>query len=388
MADDPDRDQKTEAPSAKRLREARERGEVLQSRELAVASAVIGATVWLWTLAPALFAASLATLRTGLVVADPAQGFEPMARLAQLVRPLLLPLASFAALVIAGLLAGPLLTSARFAPGALVPKASRLSPLAGLKRMFGLQAPVELAKAMLKAGLLLGVGAWLLQRQWPELLMLGGTTPAEAALRLGAMIAALLLALTGALLLIAMIDLPVQYARYMGKLRMSKQEVKDEAKESEGSPELKSAMRRLARQAARNAVRPAMADASVVLVNPAHFAVALRYDPLRDSAPLVVARGRDLAAAAIRELAGENGVPVLRYPPLTRALYFTGKLGQPIAEELFTVVATVLAYVFSVDRAAMAAAEPPEISLPETLRFDEFGRRSAPPDSTPAAPRR
>ena len=374
MADAPDNDQKTEAPSAKRLREAGKRGEVLQSRELAVAFAVIGATAWLWTLAPGLYAASLAALRVGLVFDNPAQGFEPMARLVQVVRPLLVPLAGFAALAIGGLLAGPMLTSVRFAPGALAPKAGRISPAAGLKRMFGMQAPIELVKATLKAGLLLGVGLVLLKRHIPELLGLGGATPGEAALRLGALIAGLLMALTAVLLFIAMIDLPVQYMRHMAKLRMSKQEVKDESKESEGSPESKAAIRRMQRLAARGAVRPAMAEATVVVVNPTSFAVALRYDPLRDAAPVVVARGRELAAAAIRELAGENGVPVLRYPQLTRALYFTAKLGQPIRDDLFTAVAAVLAFVFSLDRAAMAAAEPPEVTVPDALRFDEFGR--------------
>jgi len=182
------------------------------------------------------------------------------------------------------------------------------------------------------------------------------------------------MALTAVLLFIAMIDLPVQYMRHMAKLRMSKQEVKDESKESEGSPESKAAIRRMQRLAARGAVRPAMAEATVVVVNPTSFAVALRYDPLRDAAPVVVARGRELAAAAIRELAGENGVPVLRYPQLTRALYFTAKLGQPIRDDLFTAVAAVLAFVFSLDRAAMAAAEPPEVTVPDALRFDEFGR--------------
>lgn len=373
MADAPDNDQKTEAPSAKRLREAGERGEVLQSRELAVAFAVIGATAWAWTLAPGLYAASLAALRIGLVFDNPAQGFEPVARLVEVARPLLVPLVNFAALAICGLLAGPLLTSARFSPGALAPKPGRISPAAGMKRMFGLQAPVELAKATLKAGLLLGVGLALLKRHIPELLGLGGATPGEAALRLGAMIAGLLLALTGALLLIAMIDLPVQYARHMAKLRMSKQEVKDEAKESEGSPEVKAAIRRMQRMAARGAVRPAMAEATVVIVNPTSFAVALRYDPLRDAAPVVVARGRELAAEAIRELAAENAVPVLRYPQLTRALYFTAKLGQPIRDELFTAVAAVLAFVFNLDRAAIAAAEQPDISVPAALQFDAFG---------------
>lgn len=157
------------------------------------------------------------------------------------------------------------------------------------------------------------------------------------------------------------------------RIRMSKQEVKEESRESEGSPETRAAQRRMARQAARRALAPAMAEASVVVVNPAHFAVALRYVPGRDAAPIVVAKGRDIIAEAIRDLAGEKAVPILRYPQLTRAIYFTASVGAPIRDDLFAAVAAVLAFVFSLDA---AARDQPDVEIPPAMRFDENGRET------------
>jgi flagellar biosynthetic protein FlhB len=374
MADTPDSDQKTEEPSAKRLREAGERGDVLQSRELGTALVLVAATGWLVSMAPGLARACLAVMARGLTL-EGTGAFDPLPRFVAMASPLVAPLLGFAAVAIAGLVAGPLLTSARFSAAALVPKPGRINPAAGLKRMFGLQAPIELAKALLKAGGLLGVGFVLLRGRVPDLIGLDALSPPAAAVALAGVIAALLTALTGILLLIAGIDLPVQWLRHRARLRMTKQEVKDEAKESDGSPETKGAIRRAQRAAAKGALRPAMAAATVVVVNPTAFAVALRYDPARDSAPVVVAKGRDIIAAAIRELAGEAKVPVLRYPQLTRAIYFTAAVGQPIRDDLYGAVAAVLAFVFSLDRAATAAQ--PEVEVPAAMRFDEFGKSAS-----------
>lgn len=151
---------------------------------------------------------------------------------------------------------------------------------------------------------------------------------------------------------------------------MSKHEIKEENRESEGSAETKAAQRRVARQAAKRAIAPAMAEASVVVVNPAHFAVALRYIPDRDAAPVVVAKGRDLMAEAIRDLANDKAVPVLRYPELTRAIYFTAPVGTPVRDDLFAAVAAVLAFVLSLDA---ASREQPDVELPRSLNFDEHG---------------
>ena len=355
MADD-----KTLPPSEKRKREAIERGETWQSRELGTALVTLAGLAWAWSSGAALVTGCAAMLRGGLQ----ARGFEPA-----MLQLLATPLISFAALAMAGGVAGPLLLGPRWSGQAVVPKPGRLDPLAGLKRMAGLQGPVELGKAMAKAGLLGAAGWWAVGG---ALGLDGAPAPVSGiAARTGATLLHLLGALTTALLVIAALDVPWQRSRWLAKLRMSRQEVRDEARESDGNPETKAAQRRAARAAARQALRPAMAEATVVTVNPAEFAVALRYVPGRDAAPVIVARGRDIVAAAIRDLAAERKVPVLRYPQLTRAIFFTGRIGQPIRDDLYGAVAAVLAYVFSVD----AEAPLPEVAVPAAARFDAFGRR-------------
>jgi flagellar biosynthetic protein FlhB len=158
---------------------------------------------------------------------------------------------------------------------------------------------------------------------------------------------------------------------------MSKQEVKDEHKQNEGSPELKAAVRRRQHEVLRGSARSAMAEATVVLTNPTHFAVALRYRLGEDAAPIVVARGRGATAQAIRELAQEGTIPVLSYPQLARAIYFTTRTGHVIREDLYLAVAAVLAFVFKLDAALGEDAAPPEIVVPAAARFDETGRPQA-----------
>lgn len=354
--------EKTEAPTPKKLREAAERGEVWQSRELGTAMVTLGGVAALWLGGAALVAACAGVLRFGLSMrADRAVDLA-------MLRPLIRPLAVFAGLVLAGGVAGPLLLGPRWSGQAVVPKASRLDPLAGLRRIAGSQGLFELCKAVAKAAVLGATGWWAvggaLGLAGAPATALGGAAAAAG------MLLRMLAGCTLALLVIAALDVPWQRSRWLAKLRMTRQEVRDEARESDGNPETKAAQRRMARAAARQALRPAMAEATVVTVNPSEFAVALRYIPGRDAAPVIVARGRDVIAAAIRDLAAERQVPVLRYPQLTRAIFFTGRIGQPIRDDLYGAVAAVLAYVFTVD----AEAAMPEVAVPAGARFDEFGR--------------
>lgn len=347
--------EKTHDPTEKRRRDAAKRGEVWQSRELGTALtgiATLAAAAWC---GPALVAAC-----AGLVAHGLAAPGEPPA-----VGALVMPLAVLAALVFFSGIAGPLMLGARWSAQAAAPKASRINPLAGLKRIAGPQGLIELGKALVKAALLGLVGWAAIDAPLADAGDLMG-----GAARLGAQIVALLATLAVALAVIAAIDLPLTRAQWWAKLRMTLQEVRDEAKESEGNPEVRAQQRQRARAAARAALRPAMAEATVVTVNPVEFAVALRYVPGRDACPIVVAKGRDIVAAAIRDLAAENKVPVLRYPQLTRGIFFTAKVGAPIRDDLFGAVATVLAYVFSVDRDV-----PPDVAVPASAHFDADGRR-------------
>jgi len=369
LADAPDSDQKTEAPTEKRRRESAEKGETSQSRELGIALVIGAGVVWAMIGASNLVIACRRMMRDGLSVVDPARS-DLGAAPSLLAKGLAGPLTIFAVLIIAGAVCGPLLTAPHFSANAFALKLSRLNPVAGLQRMFGTHALGELGKAVLKAALIFGAGGSVIAARLPGLVALGIGEPAAGAERIAASTSALLIALAVALWIIAAIDLPLQLARHLAKIKMSKQEVREESRESEGSPETKAAQRRIARQAARRSLAPAMATASVVVVNPAHFAVALRYVPGRDAAPVVVAKGRDVIAEAIRELAAVNKVPMLRYPQLTRAIYFTATVGMPIKDELFSAVAAVLAFVMYLDD---TSRQKPEVVIPTGFQFDGLG---------------
>jgi flagellar biosynthetic protein FlhB len=180
--------------------------------------------------------------------------------------------------------------------------------------------------------------------------------------------------LVGGLFIIALIDVPAQLFQRNRRLRMSKEEVRDDLKQTEGSPEMKRAIRQRQHEVLSGSARKAVKEATVVLTNPTHFAIALRYNPLKDGAPMVVARGRGETAQAIKALARDGAVPTLEYPQLTRAIYFTSRAGQPIAEDLYVAVATVLAFVFRLEQAVAEGMEQPSVLVPEGKRFDENGR--------------
>jgi len=272
--------------------------------------------------------------------------------------------------------AGPaLLGSLGFRGEAIGFKGSKLNPLSGVKRIFGLQGLIELGKSILKVLLIGSIGVWLLMGELPGLIGLGALDIRAAIYSVGGTFVFAVLLMAGALGLIALIDVPAQKLQRTRRLRMSKQEIKDEHKQSEGSPEVKGHLRAKQREIAKGSVRKAMAEATVVLTNPTHFAVALRYKQGADAAPIVVARGRGITAEAIRELASEQNVPMLSYPELTRAIYYTSRAGHFVREDLYLAVATVLAFVFNLDAARAAGHAPPTIAVPPEARFDADGRR-------------
>ncbi|HEX4846907.1 MAG TPA: EscU/YscU/HrcU family type III secretion system export apparatus switch protein, partial [Novosphingobium sp.] len=243
----------------------------------------------------------------------------------------------------------------------------------GLKRMFGAQGWIEVGKGVLKV-LLLGAICYAWARgHLAGLLGLGQAASLGGALaQAWAALIGLLFWLSGGLVLIALIDWPVQWLRRFMRLRMSHQEMRDEHKESDGSPERKAAQRQRQRQYASGAVAKAMREAQFVLTNPSHFSVAMGYDPLKAGAPVVLAKGRGEKALAMRELARELDVPLIAAPALARSVYFTTREQQMIREELYAAVAAVLAYVFSLRRGE--PRELPPIEIPAALRFDAEGR--------------
>jgi flagellar biosynthetic protein FlhB len=380
MADKPDRDQKTEAPTAKKLSDAANEGNILQSKELATATVVLAGAAWLALAGPAFFEANLTLIKSGLTLRpQDMQDFDPAAAALQLAQGIALPLASlFAVTLIATFAAPALLGSFGFRSKALVFKGNRISPLTGLKRIFGMQGLIELGKALIKAIVLGALGYWLVSGDLPKILGLGAQEIAPAIRSVGSSVTHAFLWLSAALLAIAVVDVPIQCKRRNADLRMTKQEVKEELRQSDGAPELKAAQRQRAQEMLAGSARKAVEEATVILTNPTHFAVALRYRPGIDAAPVVAARGRGDVALAIRALAKDKAVPVLEYPQLARALYFTTRAGHVIAEDLYIAVATILAFVFNIERAMADGVPPPKVEVPEARRFDEHGRRKVP----------
>jgi flagellar biosynthetic protein FlhB len=253
------------------------------------------------------------------------------------------------------------------------PKASRINPASGLKRMFGPTGWIELGKGLLKVALLGAMGAWMLRSITTRSLGQVATDLPGAVGSLGGQFLTLMFVMAAGLLIIAGIDLPIQMIRHFRQLRMTKQEVKEEHKETEGSPELKAQQRQRQREILKGGYRKTVATAHVVLTNPTHFAVALRYDQGKDQVPVVVAKGRGQTALAIRELAGEFAVPVLEYPQLARAVYYTSREGQEVRDDLYHAIAIVLAFVFGVNK--RAGGSPPPVTVPPGAWFDENGQK-------------
>ena len=375
MSDEQDPDQKTEAPTPKRKREAMENGDVLQSRELGTALVILVGAAWVALAGPMFMSSLQSMVSDGLSFgAADVSDFDPGRVILRLLGAVVLPLLILFALTLVAAVAAPAaLGSFGFRAKAFAFKGNKLNPLAGVKRMFGLQGLIELVKSIAKVALLGGVGAWLIFSQTRNLVGLSSQEIGPALANVGHVFTVTLLVMAGMLAVIALIDVPAQIFQRMRRLRMTKQEMKDEHKQTEGSPELKGALRRRQLETARNSARTAMAEATMVLTNPTHFAVALRYKPEIDAAPVVLAKGRGVTAEAIRELAGEHEVPLLSYPQLTRALYYTSRPGQIIREDLYMAVATVLAFVFNVDQALSSGQRPPEVEVPAGMRFDANG---------------
>ncbi|EQB10573.1 flagellar type III secretion system protein FlhB [Sphingobium lactosutens] len=369
--------EKTEKPTPKKLQDAAKKGDILQSRELGTAMVVMAGIGCLAVVGPSLIDA----LRDMLVEAlrirrEDIVDFSPAKRGLDLLASIALPVAGvMLATFLAAIAAPALLGSLGFRPGAFAPKPEKLNPLSGLKRIFGMQGLIELMKSIAKVGLLGSIGVWLIWDRLSEITGLGKAGIAPAIADVGNIFIFTCLVMAGGLFLIAGIDVPAQIMQRAKRLGMTKQEVKDEHKESEGSPELKGHIRRRQFEVLSGSTRKAVAEASVIITNPTHFAVALRYKPGQDAAPVVVAKGCDAIAASIRDLADTHGVTVLQYPELARAIYFTSRAGQIVNEGLYMAVATVLAFVFRVENKMAGEMDRPFITVPDDLRFDADGRK-------------
>ena len=341
--------EKTEAPSQQRLEKAREDGQVLQSRELGTFVVLMVGGTALWMMASGLGQTLSQIVRSALqfnpgIARDSS---HVMAQLSNQTFDAALALTPFLGLMVVATLASPLLLRGwMFSPKALAPKFDRMNPMSGIKRMFSSHGLVELVKALGKVGLLGGVAAWLIWSNMDGIFSLSLESPSLAIQHMGSLIGKIFLFVSGAMIFIVAIDLPFQIWSHHNKLKMTKEELRQEAKESEGDPHLKARIRSQQREVARRRMMSEIPTADVVVTNPTHFAVALKYSEGKMRAPRVVAKGADAVAARIREMAAEHHVPLLEAPPLARALFRHTELGDEIPATLYAAVAEVLAYVF------------------------------------------
>ncbi len=377
MAEDSDLE-RTEPPTPKRLQDAREKGQVARSRELSTFAGLLGGTAVLLFAGGALALTLLSVFERGLRF-DRREAFDPqlgLERLAMLNQEALLGLAPLLVAVPLALVLSSLLVSGWIFTGQpMAPQASRLNPLSGFKRMFSAQGLIELAKAVLKTvfiGAIAAIFLWVYLADWLQLSE--GALAGSVAYGLRLTAEGLIWVIAGLVVVVA-IDVPFQLWNHQKQLRMTKEEVRRELKEQEGDPQLKARIRAIQRDVARRRMMARVPEADVVITNPQHYAVALRYESGRMTAPRVLAKGMDRVALRISEIAREHRVPILEAPPLARALCASAEVGEEIPAALYTAVAEVLAWVYALQNDPRNAVPPTDLPVPAAL--DPLQRRAA-----------
>jgi flagellar biosynthetic protein FlhB len=357
-----DAQERTEQATPKRLEEARRKGQIPRSRDLSAAAVTLTGGLALYVMGGQVGGQLYQLMRRGLTLSreqalDPAQLLPTLAATAADGLRACAPVLGL--IMLAAIIAPLALGGWSFSTESLMPQFSRLNPFEGVKRMFSMRSVVELTKAMVKFGIVALVAVIVLWNDASTLLALG-REPLEQAIGHAVRLCGHgLLAISGGLLIIAGFDVPYQLWQYAKQMKMSREEIRQEYKESEGSPEVKGRIRQLQQQLASQRMMQDVPKADVVVTNPTHFAVALRYDEKRMRAPVVVAKGVDLVAARIREVAGEHAVPVFEAPPLARVLYRNVDIGGEVPSSLYVAVAQVLSYVFQLRVAKRSGLQPP-----------------------------
>jgi flagellar biosynthetic protein FlhB len=359
-----DGQERTEDATPKRLQQAREKGQVARSKELASVSVLVVGALALMMMGESL-ASGLMKMMSRLFTLSHEEIFDvnklidiATSALAQLLAPLIIILfILFTAAIIGAAGVG----GVSFSMKAAMPKPSKLNPLSGLKRMFGLQSLVELLKSILKVTLVAGVAFYLINASRADLFQLSMDVYPQNIFHALEILLNFVLLISCSLLIVVAIDIPFQIWQHAEQLKMTKQEVKDEFKETEGKPEVKGRIRMLQREAAQRRMMAEVPSADVIVTNPEHFSVALRYTQGQDKAPIVVAKGTDHMALKIREVAREHDIYVIPAPPLARALYHSTELEQEIPDGLFTAVAQILAYVFQLKQYRKSGGQRPTL---------------------------
>ena len=373
-----DGQEKTEEPSQRKINKAKEDGKVLTSKEMFVFTSIAAALLFMYALS--FFGKSLLFEWGDLFVLSGPEGLDdmllkkPLQALFYIIKFILLIGLPMIAVVLATQFA---VGGINFAPKAANFKGSKINPISGLKRMFSLKSLVELGKNLLKVFLLVTSAVVVLYYLMPGILRITDGSLKAGLEHIQNSFPILVGALLLGLLVIAVLDYFYQRYEHITSLRMTKQEVKDEYKQTEGSPEVRAKIRRLQMESATKAAKQQealdnMDEATAIITNPTHFAVALKYEVGQVGAPKIIAMGKGLIAKRIIELGSEKNITSFRSPLLARALFFTGEIGEEISEKLYNAVAIALAYVYRLDRGEDAAE--PDITVPEDLQFNENGQ--------------
>ena len=367
---------RTEQPTAKRLEEARKKGQVPRSPELSAAAVVLITGAGLQMLGAHISGQLNGILRAGLTLTREQATDETLATSAfssSMLHALITCLPLLGLTAVAAIAAPMALGGWNLSPGVLAPDFTRLNPANGFGRMFSSRGAVELGKAFAKFLIIGTVAVQFLRGKSAELMSLGSEPTVRALAHASSLTGHAFLMLAAALGLIAAIDVPWQLFQHNRNLRMTRDEVRQEMREAEGSPEMKGRIRRVQQEMARRRMMQEVPKADVVVVNPTHFAVALRYDDKRMRAPIVVAKGVDLIASRIREIAGEHSVPIFEAPPLARVLHRNVELGGEIPASLYKAVAQILTYIYQVKTAKrLGELLPPPPTIDPEIETQEI----------------
>ncbi|WP_213876011.1 flagellar biosynthesis protein FlhB [Pseudomonas sp. dw_358] len=371
---------KTEDPTDKRKKDAREKGEIARSRELNTLVIMLAGTGGLLAFGGAMAQMMIDLMRKNftlsreVIVDERYMGIF----LLQSGKAAILAVQPFMVLMMIAAIVGPLsLGGWLFSMGALAPKFSRMNPGAGLKRMFSARSLTELLKAVGKFSLTLFIGLVVLRKDRAELIAIAHEPMESAILHSVQLVGWSSLWMSCGLIIIAALDAPFQLFSFKEKMKMTKQEVRDEHKDSEGRPEVKGRIRQLQREMSQRRMMTAVPQADVVITNPTHYAVALKYDPEKGNAPMLLAKGSDFVALKIREIATQNQIQLLESPALARSIYYSTELDQPIPAGLYLAVAQVLAYVYQIRQYRAGQGKPrpkppsDDLPIPDELRRDE-----------------
>lgn len=376
MAEGSDQE-KTEEPTAKRLDDARKKGQIARSKELGTTGVLVASAAALLIFGDDLGRQLMEVMQQQFTL-DRDDAFDTTKMFGvwgSVLSHIMVPIIGiFAVVLVAAFVGNSLLGGINFSWQAMAPKLSKMSPLKGFKRMFGPQAAMELLKSILKVAVVAGVSVWLISIYLNDILFLSMEDLPNNTYDATELLGWIFMGLCCSTIVISLVDVPFQTWNHNKQLKMTKQEVKDEFKNTEGNPEIKGRIRQAQREISQRKMMSEVPNADVVVTNPTHYSVAIKYDTEKSSAPYVVAKGADMIAMHIRKIAKEKEVPIIETRLLTRSIYYTTDINQEIPEQLFVAVAQVLAYVYQLDLHQKGKGQKPkpldkELPIPPELRY-------------------